>query len=95
MFENLTNRAEEPEVLTLSRERLHLVRSYLEELPERMRCAFLLFRVEEMSQEDIARRLNVTERMVRNYITRALLHCRLRLDGLSREEVAIRMKGTS
>lgn len=95
LFEGLSNRADEPEVLTLSRERLHLVRGYLEELPEPVRTAFLLFRVEEMSQEDIARRLDVTERMVRNYITRALLHCRLRLDGLSREEAATRLKGSA
>lgn len=92
LFEELTSSADEPERRTMGVEELSLVWGYLGELPESVRRAFLLFRLEELSQEEIAARLGVTDRMVRKYITRALMHCRLRLDGLGREEVMERLK---
>jgi DNA-binding CsgD family transcriptional regulator len=45
-----------------------------------------------MDQESIARRLGVSDRMVRNHITRALIYCRLRLDGLAPAVATARLK---
>jgi RNA polymerase sigma factor (sigma-70 family) len=49
-------------------------------LPAKCREAFLLNRVEGQDFAAIARRMNLSERMVRTYVVRALLHCRTRLD---------------
>lgn len=92
IFPNLFERPPEPEMLILERERVNQVRSFLEELPESVRMAFLLFRTEDIDQETIARRLGVTDRMVRNHITRALMYCRLRLDGLPPAEAMAQLK---
>ncbi|HWL64322.1 MAG TPA: sigma-70 family RNA polymerase sigma factor [Steroidobacteraceae bacterium] len=93
LFSGLFERPPEPEAVALERERVEQVRGILQELPEAVREAFLLFRTQEMDQATIARRLGITDRMVRNHITRALLYCRLRLDGLAPAEVASRLKG--
>ncbi len=95
LFSGLFERPPEPEAVALERERVEQVRGILQELPEAVREAFLLFRTQEMDQATIARRLGITDRMVRNHITRALLYCRLRLDGLAPAEVASRLKGTT
>jgi len=70
-----------PERQLLADEELLLLWRCLQELPEKVRSAFLMFRLDGMSQSQIAERLSVTDRMVRKYITQAMLHCRLRLDG--------------
>jgi RNA polymerase sigma factor (sigma-70 family) len=75
-----------PERQLLADEELLLLSRCLQELPEKVRSAFLMCRLEGLSQSEIAERLCVTDRMVRKYITQALLHCRLRLDGASRAE---------
>lgn len=92
LMPGLALRPPEPERVTLERERLDLVRAYLAELPAPVRDAFLLFRIEDMDQQSIARRLGISDRMVRNHITRALLYCRLRFDGLPPEEAALRLR---
>lgn len=92
LFEDLAPRGAEPEGIALTRECLRQVRDFLDELPEPVRQAFLLFRLDNVSQEKIAMRLGITDRMVRNHVTRAMLYCRLRLDGMSRDEAASRLK---
>lgn len=49
-------------------------------LPEKCRRAFLLNRVDGLDFPAIAREMNLSERMVRTYVVRALLHCRTRAD---------------
>ncbi len=95
LFSGLFERPPEPEALALERERVAQIRGILQELPAAVREAFLLFRTQEMDQVSIARRLGITDRTVRNHITRALLYCRLRLDGLAPTEVDARLKGTN
>lgn len=95
LFSGLFERPPEPEAVALERERVAQVRGILQELPDAVREAFLLFRTQEMDQASIASRLGITDRMVRNHITRALLYCRLRLDGLAPAEAASRLKGTT
>ncbi len=51
-----------------------------------------MFRTQDMDQESIARQLGITDRMVRNHVTRALIYCRLRLDGLAPAEAAMKLK---
>jgi RNA polymerase sigma-70 factor (ECF subfamily) len=92
LFPGLSERPPEPEMLAMQSERVEQVRSFLGELPAPVRDAFLLFRTEDMDQESIARRLGVSDRMVRNHITRALIYCRLRLDGLGPVDAQARLK---
>ncbi|HEY6452828.1 MAG TPA: RNA polymerase sigma factor [Steroidobacteraceae bacterium] len=81
-----------PERQLLADEQLLLLTRCLQELPEKVRSAFLMCRVEGLNQHEIARRLSVTDRMVRKYITQALLHCRLRLDGATEGEAGQRAR---
>jgi len=50
-----------------------------EELPEKPRRAFLMARVDGMSYRAIARRLQVSESSVKQYLARAMAHCHARL----------------
>jgi RNA polymerase sigma factor (sigma-70 family) len=63
-----------------ARQQLALIRAAVAELPAKPRLAFLWHSFAEMSPAEIADRLGVGERMVRNYIAQALVHVRLRLD---------------
>jgi Sigma-70, region 4 len=49
-------------------------------LPLKCRQAFLLNRVDGLDFATIARTMNLSERMVRVYVERAILHCRQRMD---------------
>jgi RNA polymerase sigma-70 factor (ECF subfamily) len=69
-----------PERGAEARQQLDLIRAAVAEMPARPRLAFLWHRFAEMSPPEIAERLGVGERMVRNYIAQALVHVRLRLD---------------
>lgn len=57
------------------------LRQAIDELPQKCREAFLLYRLEELSCADIAVRLGLQERMVWRYIARALEYIRLRVKG--------------
>jgi DNA-directed RNA polymerase specialized sigma24 family protein len=57
-----------------------------------VREAFLMFRTQDMDQESIARKLGLSDRMVRNHVTRALVYCRLRLDGLPPVDAMSRLR---
>lgn len=46
-------------------------------LPEKVRQAFLMAQVEEMTYREIAEHLSVSERMVKKYMARAMVHCAL------------------
>lgn len=52
----------------------------LEELSPRRRAIFIMARVEEVAHEDIARRFQISTRMVEKELRRALEHCGQRLD---------------
>lgn len=93
LFPGLFERPPEPEALAMEGERVDQIRGFLRELPDPVREAFLLFRTEDMDQGSIAKKLGVSDRMVRNHITRALMYCRLRLEGLAPAEASARLKG--
>jgi RNA polymerase sigma factor (sigma-70 family) len=75
-----------PERAALAGQQFNALYASLEELPERYRTALLLFRLEGLSQQDIAARLKVNERTVREYINHALRYCRMRINGATPEQ---------
>jgi RNA polymerase sigma-70 factor (ECF subfamily) len=76
-----------------ARERTEHLLGFLQELPAKCREVFELHRLEGLTQHEVGVRLGISERMVRRYITYAMLYCRLRLDGVpaerARREIAI------
>lgn len=75
-----------PDRNLMAREELDLLEKALQELPPRYRQAFILHRFDERSTSEIARELGIEARMVRNYISRTVLYCRLRLKGFMPSE---------
>lgn len=75
-----------PDRYVLGKQQLWLLRRALCELPPNCRRAFILYRFKEWSQEQIANDLGVNERMVRHYLTRAGLYCKLRVRGCTPSE---------
>jgi len=59
------------------------ISNYLEGLPKRAREIFLLSRREQLSNEEIAVRLDISKRTVENQITSALKHLRISLKHIS------------
>jgi RNA polymerase sigma factor (sigma-70 family) len=62
---------------------LALLRAAVAELPEKYREAFRLIKLEDQSFQQAAHLMQLSERMVRKYITRALIYIRLRREGSS------------
>jgi RNA polymerase sigma factor (sigma-70 family) len=88
LFEGLSvsSAAQDPADQLLARERAEQLRRCLQELPVRCRQIFQMHRLEGLSQRAVADRAGVSERMVRRYVTYALVYCRLRLDGWSEQQ---------
>lgn len=81
-----------PEHATVAGEQFDTLSKSLSELPPKCREALMLFRLEGMSQQAIAARLNVNERTVRDYINQALSYCRLRIDGATPDKARAGIK---
>lgn len=64
----------------ITREEFELACEALNELPQKVREAFVWHVVEGYSTSEIARELKVDERTVRKFVTRAMLHCRQCID---------------
>jgi len=62
---------------------LYRIDTLLRELPGKVRRAFLLSRLEGWRYADIAVQLGVSERMVKKYMSQAMLHCLRREDAPS------------
>jgi RNA polymerase sigma-70 factor (ECF subfamily) len=88
LFESLSvsSTSNDPAEQLLARERTEQLLRCLEELPARCCQIFQMHRLEGLEQRAVADRVGVSERMVRRYITYALVYCRLRLDGSSAEQ---------
>jgi RNA polymerase sigma factor (sigma-70 family) len=70
----------------LASEQLAIVEQALSELPPNYRRAFILRRYHEWTPEQIAQELGTQLRMVRNYISRATVYCKLRVEGVGPRE---------
>ena len=73
------------ECSVMAADELATLRVALSELPPRCQESFLLHRFDGLSTVEIAQRLQLSDRMVRKHIKRALVYCRLRLAGLPRD----------
>lgn len=60
-----------PERILIGKEEIDALAAALEDLPPRSALAFMLFRLERMSQDDIARRMGISARAVRALVMRA------------------------
>jgi RNA polymerase sigma factor (sigma-70 family) len=96
LFDGLTAGAsdnDDPAEQLEARERTEHLLGFLQELPVKCRGVFELHRLEGLTQHEVGGRLGLSERMVRRYITYAMLYCRLRLDGVpadrARREISI------
>ena len=81
-----------PDRRVMAAEELAVLEQALHELPPAYRRAFVLHRFEEWSTAEVARELGVQERMARNYVSRAAIYCKLRLDGVSPSEATARVR---
>lgn len=65
-----------PEANVAGVQEIALLSRLLSALPPKCRYAFLLHKVDGLKTREIATQMNLSERQVRDYILRALLHCR-------------------
>jgi RNA polymerase sigma factor (sigma-70 family) len=94
LFEDLnTTRGElsDPAEQLLAREQTDQLLGYLQELPIKCQQVISLHRFEGVPQHDVAVRLGISERMVRRYVTYAMVYCHLRLDGMAVDRVRQRV----
>lgn len=69
-----------PEQIHVTLETLEQIAFTLEGLAEKPRNAFVLYYLEGLTQQAIARQLGLSERTVRKYLIQALMHCSHSLD---------------
>lgn len=69
-----------PETAVTTAQEISRLNSALSALPPKCRQAFLLHKFHGLTMVEVAQQMKVTDRMVRLYITRALLHCRRALE---------------
>jgi RNA polymerase sigma-70 factor (ECF subfamily) len=76
----------DPSRILLGRESLRAVSRCLDDLPEKTRDIFILYRVDGLQQADIASGYNISERAVRKHIAKAFEHVMRNLsdEGLTR-----------
>lgn len=74
-----------PDRIVLSAEDIAVAKRALLELSPKCRRAFMLHRFEGWNAQQIADELGIQPRMVRRYVVRASVYCRLRVEGLSAE----------
>jgi RNA polymerase sigma factor (sigma-70 family) len=91
LFENFTPRNDIERGL-IAREEIQFVSKALTELPIPCQRAFWMHRVQGATVAQIAGALNVTERMVRHHLSRALVYCQLRMSGASEAQAKGRLK---
>ncbi len=80
-----------PERAALREETERQLQSCLQELPDKCREVFILHRLGGLGQQEVAAKLGCSERMVRRYVTYALVYCRLRMNGVTADEAKERV----
>jgi RNA polymerase sigma factor (sigma-70 family) len=76
----------DPAEQLLARERAEQLLRCLQELPPACRQVVNLHRLEGMAQREVAARLGFSERMVRRYVSYAMVYCHLRLEGMPADQ---------
>jgi RNA polymerase sigma-70 factor (ECF subfamily) len=90
LFEELnatSGELDDPAEQLLAREQADQLLRFLQELPTQCQQVMSLHRFEGLSQRDVAVRLGISERMVRRYVTYAMVFCHLRLEGMQVHQV--------
>lgn len=88
LFEERTTRElDDPAKQLMAREQADQLLGYLRELPIKCQQVFNLHRLEGLPQSEVAARMGFSERMVRRYVTYAMVYCHLRLDGVAADQV--------
>lgn len=77
--EKASTHALQPEQTLISKQRAQALRDAMSELPVDCRTAFHLHSIEGLTYAQIAERLNISTSMVNRHLSRAMLHCRSRL----------------
>lgn len=80
------NIASPTESSIMAADELTVLLAALRELPRNCQQAFLLHRFKDLSTVEVAERMGMTDRMVRKYVKRALLYCRLRSQGMDKAQ---------
>lgn len=73
-----------PDRVALANDELRMVAAALASMPLKPRRAFVLHRLEDLDIGEVARRLGVSDRMVRNYVSQARLHCQAAITAVTR-----------
>ena len=87
LFERSTAELDDPAKQLLAREQADQLLGYLRELPIKCQDVFTLHRFEGLPQHEVAVRLGFSERMIRRYVTYAMIYCHLRLEGMAADQV--------
>jgi RNA polymerase sigma factor (sigma-70 family) len=77
----------DPAEQLLAREQAEQLLGFLRELPIKCQRVFDLHRLEGLPQHSVAVQLGFSERMVRRYVTYAMVYCHLRLQGMTVDQV--------
>ena len=72
--------ARTPERCAVGTETVQRLERLIAAMPPKCREAFVLYEFDGLEFAAIAQRMAISERMVRKYVVRALLHCRVQLD---------------
>ena len=78
-----------PERALDAAQELSLVREAIGELPDKCKTAFLLHKVHQIPIAETAQRMDLSVRMVRLYVARALAHCAKKLDSAHADDNAL------
>lgn len=78
--------SDDPAQQLLVREQANQLLGYLQELPSKCQQVLNLHRLEGIPQHEVATRLGFSERMVRRYVTYAMVYCHLRLEGMAPDQ---------
>lgn len=78
--------SDDPAQQLLVREQAEQLLGYLQELPSKCQQVLNLHRLEGIPQHEVATRLGFSERMVRRYVTYAMVYCHLRLEGMAPDQ---------
>ena len=85
MFDELRE-AHSPEREAAAAQEIELLEKLVSELPPKCRQAFILYKVHGLEFAEVAARMQLSERMVRDYVVRAILYCRVGIDAASNPE---------
>jgi RNA polymerase sigma-70 factor (ECF subfamily) len=74
-----------PDAAVAARQELKILLHAVQELPEKCRRVFILYRGEGLTMREIAMRLGISDKTVEKHIARAMIHCRRRLREAGRD----------